>query len=373
MAVRPPGGNLNGMETNQPRKLFRSHEDRVIGGVAGGLGRYFNLDPILFRIGFVALAFLGGAGILLYLAGLLLVPNEAGTSGQPAPAPNRSALAIVGIVVLLILAWPILIGGGVFVAAVLVPLSILAIAGVLVWWLVSGEGPSGEPRDIAVRAAFGIGILFLSTALAVGGAIAAAAGGSTVVAVILIGAGVALAAGAFLRPVRWLILPALLLAVSAGGVSAAGVSTDGGVGDRYYRPASVSDLRDRYQLGVGELEIDLRDVELPPGDTQLEVDLGVGDVRMVVPKDVCVASKVDIGAGEARVLGRRNDGVDVKYEEHPDAPPAASRLLLDVEVGLGAVEVRDTDDAVFDDHGFHGRDDRDPGDNAACRGGADAG
>ncbi|MBN1527768.1 MAG: PspC domain-containing protein [Thermoleophilaceae bacterium] len=362
------------METNQPRKLFRSHDDRVIGGVAGGLGRYFDLDPILFRIGFVALAFLGGAGILLYLGGLLLVPSEPGAEGQPVPAANRSVWAIAGVVVLLIIAWPILIGGGLFVAAVLVPLSVLAIAGVLVWWLVSGEGPSGEPRDIAVRAAFGVGILFLSGALAVGGAIAAAAGGSTVVAVILVVAGIALAGGAFLRPVRWLILPALLLAVSAGGVSAAGVSTDGGVGDRYHRPASLTDLRDRYELGVGELEIDLRDVDLPPGDTPLEVDLGVGDVRIVVPTDVCVASKVDIGAGEARVLGRHNDGVDVRYEEHPDAPPSTSRLLLDAEIGLGAIEVRDTDDAVFDDHGFDRRDDdRDPDDNAACRGEADAG
>jgi phage shock protein PspC (stress-responsive transcriptional regulator) len=361
------------METNQPRKLFRSHQDRVIGGVAGGLGRYFDLDPILFRIGFVALAFLGGAGILLYLAGLLLIPNEEGTSGQPAPAANRSVLAVIGIVVLLIVAWPILIGGGVFVAAVLVPLSVLAIAGVLVWWLVSGEGPSGEPRDIAVRAAFGIGVLVLSAALGVGGAIAAAAGGSTAVAVILIVAGLALVGGAFLKPVRWLILPALLLAVSAGGVSAAGVSTDGGVGDRYYRPASTSDLRDRYELGVGELEIDLRDVDLPPGDTPLEVDLGVGDLRMTVPKDVCVASKVDIGAGQSIVLGRRNEGVDVKYEEHPDAPPSASRLLLDVEVGLGSLQVHDTDEAFFDDHGFDGRDERDPDDNAACRGGTRAG
>ena len=48
----------------------------MIGGVCGGLGRYFNVDPLLFfRIGAVALVFLGGA-ILLYLAALLLVPNE---------------------------------------------------------------------------------------------------------------------------------------------------------------------------------------------------------------------------------------------------------------------------------------------------------
>ena len=69
----------------------------------------------------------------------------------------------------------------------------------------------------------------------------------------------------------------------------------------------------------------------------------------------------------------QNMGVDVKYEEHPDAPPSASRLLLDVEVGLGSLQVHDTDEAFFDDHGFDGRDERDPDDNAACRGGTRAG
>ena len=58
------------------RRLIRSRNDRVIGGVCGGMGRYFNIDPIFFRIGAVALAFVGGAGILLYLAALLLMPER---------------------------------------------------------------------------------------------------------------------------------------------------------------------------------------------------------------------------------------------------------------------------------------------------------
>ena len=161
------------METDQnensPRKLLRSRDDRVIGGVAGGLGRYFEARPDPVRIGFVALAFLGGAGILLYLAGLLLVPSETGpgeapTRGRPLRPRDRGCGGAAG------RRRPFLIGGGIFVAAVLVPLSALAIAGVLVWWLVSGEGPSGEPRDIALRAALGVGILILSGALAIGGA-----------------------------------------------------------------------------------------------------------------------------------------------------------------------------------------------------------
>ena len=60
----------------QPRRLTRSSSDKVLGGVAGGLGRYFDIDPIIFRIGFVVLALAGGAGVLAYIAAWLLRPGR---------------------------------------------------------------------------------------------------------------------------------------------------------------------------------------------------------------------------------------------------------------------------------------------------------
>ena len=56
--------------------LRRSYEDRMMGGVAGGLARYFGVDTTIVRIAFVVLTLFGGAGIPLYLAGLLLIPEE---------------------------------------------------------------------------------------------------------------------------------------------------------------------------------------------------------------------------------------------------------------------------------------------------------
>ncbi|MCU1450870.1 MAG: PspC domain protein [Acidimicrobiales bacterium] len=58
------------------RRLTRSRRQRVVAGVAGGLGEYFDLDPVIFRIAFVVLAVIGGAGILLYPAAWLLLPEE---------------------------------------------------------------------------------------------------------------------------------------------------------------------------------------------------------------------------------------------------------------------------------------------------------
>lgn len=55
------------------KKLYRSKENRVIGGIAGGLGEHFDIDPIFFRIAFIFLGLAGG-GIILYLLLLLLIP-----------------------------------------------------------------------------------------------------------------------------------------------------------------------------------------------------------------------------------------------------------------------------------------------------------
>jgi phage shock protein PspC (stress-responsive transcriptional regulator) len=48
----------------------------MLAGVAGGLADYFDVDPTLVRIGFVALTFLGGLAVPLYVAGWLLIPDE---------------------------------------------------------------------------------------------------------------------------------------------------------------------------------------------------------------------------------------------------------------------------------------------------------
>src|SRR5271169_7045734 len=56
--------------------LRRPFEDRMLAGVAAGLARYLGVDATIVRIAFVVLTVVGGAGIPLYLAGLLLIPDE---------------------------------------------------------------------------------------------------------------------------------------------------------------------------------------------------------------------------------------------------------------------------------------------------------
>jgi phage shock protein PspC (stress-responsive transcriptional regulator) len=347
-----------------PKRLTRSRSDRVIGGVAGGLGRYFNVDPLFFRIGLVVLAFVGGAGLLAYLAALLLVPVE----GEAAPvAPGTQgrnrALVIAAVVVLLLVAWPFLLGGGFILAGLGIPLAILVGTGVLVWWVVSGEGPSGEAGDIARRAALGIGVLILCFVLLVASVFAAAAGPDWLVPAFVILAGAAIAVGAFMKPLRWLVLPAVTVALAAGGVAAAGIDLDGGIGEREYRPSSSVDLRDHYELGIGELLVDLRDADLPAGDVPLDIDVGIGEARVIVPDDVCVASDAEAGIGNIDLFGTDRGGVDVDYEDSSQAEPSTTRLLLTADVGLGEVVVRDESMTPFfgdEDHFGPWRDDAPP-------------
>src|ERR687891_561307 len=57
-------------------ELRRSRSNRMLAGVAGGLGAYFELHPAVFRVSFVVLTLMGGAGILIYLTAALVMPDE---------------------------------------------------------------------------------------------------------------------------------------------------------------------------------------------------------------------------------------------------------------------------------------------------------
>jgi phage shock protein C len=61
----------------QTKRLYRSNRDVMLGGVAGGLAEYFNIDPTIVRLLFVLLALPGGApGILTYLVLWIIVPRN---------------------------------------------------------------------------------------------------------------------------------------------------------------------------------------------------------------------------------------------------------------------------------------------------------
>ena len=62
------------------KRLTRSRTERWIGGVCGGIGNYFNLDPTVIRVIFVLLALIVGGGLLIYLILWLIIPLEPETT-----------------------------------------------------------------------------------------------------------------------------------------------------------------------------------------------------------------------------------------------------------------------------------------------------
>jgi phage shock protein PspC (stress-responsive transcriptional regulator) len=324
---------------NTPRRFERSSRERMVGGVCGGLARYFGIDVTLVRIGMVALAALGGTGLIVYAAALILVPAD----GEVEPGPHDTrdrAIAVAVAIVLTIIGF----ASGGFGLGGLFPLALMLVAGLAVWWFVNGERPSGDAGTIVRRAAQGAGILLGCFALAVGSFFASGFGGGVVVASLVIAAGAALVAAAFVGGARWLVLPAVAIALPLAFVSATGVDLNGGFGERHVRPGTLAEVKDSYRLGAGELVIDLRDVKLPAGDRRLNVSIGAGHALVLVPRDVCVASTAKVGMGGVVVFERDGGGIDVDWSDERRAASDTARLVIDGDIGLGLLDVRHNDD-----------------------------
>ncbi len=294
--------NLSGEEPTEPqptaeprpKRLLRSTEDRMIWGVAGGLGRYFDIDPIIFRIAFGVSILFGGLGLFTYAAFALFVPVGDGHEVQPAVF-KRSR-------------WPVIVAG---IAVALIVLPVLAFLAVFVT-------ATGHGVWAAVVVAI-LGVVLLATSLA-GGA-------------------------------RWLIIPAAVLAVAIGGTAAADIRFPSSIGEREYRPASASAIpEDGYGIGVGRLLVDLRNIDWGEDElVELDIDVGLGQADIVVPESVCVAADAHAGAGELQITGGRSDGVDVDSNVNLGTT-ARPLLMLNAEIDAGQLRVINDDDVDLGEH-----------------------
>jgi phage shock protein PspC (stress-responsive transcriptional regulator) len=266
----------------------------MIAGVCGGLGRYFDVNPAFYRVGFVVLTLLGGAGILIYGAALLVMPND-GEDDSVATQVLRDhrrhpwalvALAVVAVTGLSLLShatlWPH--GDAAWI--------LLLIAGAIILFAQRRENDS-KPRRIMRGIFIALGSLIV-----------------------------------------------LVLIAGAIFMSTSGVHLSNGVGEHRYHPSSYTELERRYELGVGSLRIDLSDVRFPIGQKRVVADLGIGRITIIVPDDVSVRVDADAGRGEVQVFDRTDDGWHPAVIDTHLVGNGAPRLLIDAHVGTGKVEVR---------------------------------
>ena len=287
---RHPGGmSENITHTPSTKRLERSSSDRMIAGVSGGLGRYFDLNPTFFRLGFVVLTLLGGAGILIYLAALLVVPDEGKGQSIAAEILARRrerpwplvglGLAAVALAVLLSRAtiWPAAGFGWVLVL----------LAGLAILW--TSDASRGNRRSrILLRSLVAL----------------------TVAVVVAMVAAVALA-------VAWF-----------------DVGLGDGVGTRVESPARSAELKPAYELGVGELRVDLSRLGPVTSKTHVQAKVGIGELRIVVAPDTPVAVNARAKAGEVYVFSRHDDGRNAEV-----STGVGSLLVIDAKIGAGRIDV----------------------------------
>jgi predicted membrane protein len=165
----------------------------------------------------------------------------------------------------------------------------------------------------------------------------------TMLSALLIALGVGMVMTARRPRGRGLLLLGVTLTLLLAGTSSVdvGLAKDG-VGDRSLHPASVLTAKRDTSLGVGHLEVDLRDLTVPVGETTLHYRIGIGEMIVRLPTDERVAVRVNASArgGELTVLGRVASGsnVTLPYSD-PNYATAERHLVLDLSAGLASVQV----------------------------------
>ena len=261
----------------------------------------------------MALAVLGGSGLLLYVAGWLLIPAE--DSGRTVMQDymerrprRRSLITIVLGTVIGIVALSNLFSSG-------------------PWWPHWDGGLGG----------FGFFLGLCALALAV---------------VLLVASG-----RRFGSPLRWALLTTFIAVVAVVIVAVAtvfsvealsGVPLRGGVGDTQWRPTTASQVAPRYRLAIGNMRLDLSDVTFRPGTTHVTASVGIGNLVVELPSGTAASVSAHSGLGDVQVFGQNEGGFGVRRVTQSTGERTVvsvgtagtePRIVVDAQTGVGHVQV----------------------------------
>jgi phage shock protein PspC (stress-responsive transcriptional regulator) len=348
--------------------------DRKVAGVAGGLGRHLDIDPVILRVAFVVLVFFGGAGLIAYAACWLLVPAD-GSAKTPLGLDDRNR----GIA---------LIGAGILASVVLLSDSFgndffpwqVAVVGVLVF-LVLGLVDRDRPRPTAppvphvpdpATGAFAPAvpgtpvvtppayrppprnprrrgpILFLFTVAlaAIGVAVlgildlaGAPVADPAYPAVIVGTCGVMLLVGAFYGRAGGIILIGLLASLALFAATTV-QEVDGG--DIRRTPMTAADVPLHLETGAGEILLDLRMIRDPDALDGLSLDLqsDFGRVEVILPAGVGASVDAEVhGAGHLELFGSDRGGFGIDDQVSHFGGLDAPRVTIDADVTFGEIQV----------------------------------
>ncbi|MGZ4495315.1 MAG: PspC domain-containing protein [Nocardioides sp.] len=395
MTETPRHDGVNTQNLRDFRSLRRSTTDRRIAGVAGGLGRHLDIDPTVIRVLLVVLVFFGGAGLVLYGAAWLLVPEDGQEHGVVTTTPStRNALLIgaAAVAALLLVGgswgrfgfpWPLAVFG-VVVFLVLVNRpgrgagSVVPEPARATTPVPSGDGTVMEPSADAPTGTvpppppagpgwvppqppvppapprrhgpllFGFTLALVALALGVLGLFDAS--GARVVpgaypALALAVVGVMLVVGAWVGRAGGLVLlglvAALLLAVSSVSTSWHDVVN----GDRHLdaTPVSAAAVRSSYGIPAGQVTLDLRRVRDPKAldGRTIDVHAQAGELLVLLPANLGADVKADVaGPGDVSIDGRSSGGIGTHVDQILSDGGDVALVTLNLDLAVGHIEVR---------------------------------
>jgi len=155
--------------------------------------------------------------------------------------------------------------------------------------------------------------------------------------------GFGLLAGAWFGRARWMIVIGVVLSVVLGIAAAAeglgSVSEDSVT----WRPDTLAQLNPTYKIDAGNAVLDLSTVEMTEGDKAVDVNVGVGNLTIIVAPNVDVRAEVTVNIGNADVFGTHWAGAGQSTRTITDDGadgPSDGQLAIHATVGVGNLEVR---------------------------------
>lgn len=367
------------------RQLRRSGTDRRLAGVCGGLGRFLDVDPLIFRVLFLVFSPFGG--LLLYGVLWLLLPDDGQetSEGQHLVQGRTSnqaiwaiCAAICGFVLFLAIAvgrwdvaiWFLVIGLVVYLLTrdrdggrgwraansagtppgtaaqpplVDLPLGSPPQPAYAPWQHAPSQPPTPPAADRKQRSI--LPWLTISVALLAAGVLTGldasdlnSIAARVVLATVLVIIGAGLLVGTWFGRARSLISIGLIVALVLFTVASLRVPLRGGIGDPRYEPHTIAEAERAHRLAIGKLTIDLRRLDLAGQTVRVNSRTAIGQTVICLPAGVPAVARTDIGVGgvSIHIPNAREDGDRVIVE--PPAPlPQGGTLELEVTHGIGEI------------------------------------
>ncbi|MGH9004390.1 MAG: LiaF domain-containing protein, partial [Acidimicrobiia bacterium] len=114
---------------------------------------------------------------------------------------------------------------------------------------------------------------------------------------------------------------------------------NGIAGYRVATPSSVAEVPSVYRHAAGELRLDLSELSLPAGTTEVKVEMGAGEVSVTVPWDAQVEGVARVGVGEFNLLGRSQAGLSLNGEVRSVGEPGAPTIKVAGRVSFGQLKL----------------------------------